>query len=163
MYRPPQADLEALLEALSTAGIDLIVIGGAAAVLHGAPLTTQDLDIVHRRSEANVARLLEFLAQHDAVLRDPTGRELRPTAELLLGTGQLNLMTTLGPLDPFCQLHDGRGYDELLEHTVLFTDGALQLRVIDLPTLIAIKTDAGRDKDRLAIPVLLALLEESRR
>ncbi|MBI1817397.1 MAG: hypothetical protein HYR72_20680 [Deltaproteobacteria bacterium] len=35
-----------------------------------------------------------------------------------------------------------------------------QVRVIDLPTLIEIKSSAGRAKDRLVIPMLLALLRE---
>jgi hypothetical protein len=47
---PIQADLDALIQALLAARIEFIVVGGAAAVLHGAPITTQDLDIVHRRT-----------------------------------------------------------------------------------------------------------------
>ena len=38
--RYKQADLEALIEALIDEGVELIVVGGAAAVLHGAPTTT---------------------------------------------------------------------------------------------------------------------------
>ena len=58
MPHPGRADLDALVAALVDAGVDFIVVGGAAAVLHGAPTSTVDLDIVHRRSEENVARLL---------------------------------------------------------------------------------------------------------
>jgi hypothetical protein len=46
---PPTADLEALIRALVDAGIAFVVVGGAAAVIHGAPVTTQDLDIVPRQ------------------------------------------------------------------------------------------------------------------
>jgi hypothetical protein len=46
--RPRPTDPLALLDALNAAGVEYVVIGGAAAVLHGAPVTTQDLDIVHR-------------------------------------------------------------------------------------------------------------------
>jgi hypothetical protein len=42
---PPTADIETLLGAL-VAEVELIVVGGAAAVIHGAPITTQDFDIV---------------------------------------------------------------------------------------------------------------------
>jgi hypothetical protein len=41
--------------------VDFIIVGGAAAVLHGAPVTTADLDIVPEQSDANVARLLGLL------------------------------------------------------------------------------------------------------
>jgi hypothetical protein len=47
------------------------VIGGAAAVLLGAPVTTLDLDIVPEQSPANVSRLLEVLRSLDAQIRDP--------------------------------------------------------------------------------------------
>lgn len=39
-------DLEGLLRALCEREIAFVIVGGAAAVLHGAPTTTQDLDIV---------------------------------------------------------------------------------------------------------------------
>jgi hypothetical protein len=53
---PKQADIEALLTALVDGGVEFIVVGDVAAVLHGAPTTTQDLDIVHRRAADNAKR-----------------------------------------------------------------------------------------------------------
>src|SRR4051794_20335700 len=141
MSHPSQADLDALIQALLAANIEFIVVGGAAAVLHGAPITTQDLDIVHRRTAENVQRLSQLLAELDARFR---GRDVRPSAEVLAGSGQLNLSTSLGPLDPLCVLHDGRGYEELLPHTTVLTDGPSAIRVLDLDTLIAVKAAAGR-------------------
>lgn len=163
MSHPKQADLEALLLALHDGRVELIVVGGAAAVLQGAPITTLDLDIVHRRTADNVARLLAVLDRLDAFVREPGDRRLRPRADDLLGNGQINLSTELGPLDPLCQLHDGRGYDELLSHTEIQTDGRIQIRMLDLPTLIDVKSATGRPKDRLVVPVLIALLEKRAR
>jgi hypothetical protein len=34
------------------------------------------------------------------------------------------------------------------------------LRVLDLPTLIEVKTKAGRPKDRVVLPILVATLQE---
>lgn len=152
-----------MLDALQDAGVELIVVGGASAVLHGALAMTQDLDIVHRVSPDNVARLASVLEQLDAFVREPGTRRLRPSLAHLADGGQLNLLTTLGPLDLLGRLHDGRGYDELLPHTEVLADGARRVRVIDLPTLIEIKTDAGRAKDRIVVPMLLALLRERER
>ena len=157
MSRPRTADLEGLLDCLAEAGVEFIVVGGAAAVLHGAPVTTQDLDIVHKRTPENAARLLALLEKLDAVFRDAAGRVIKPTLHALLGKGQLNLTTSLGPLDPLCQLHDGRGFEELLPHSITLTDESLQLRVLDLETLIEVKSGTGRAKDELVLPVLLAL------
>lgn len=153
-------DLAALLGELVRGGVDFVVVGGVAAVLHGAPITTRDLDIVPDRSPANVRRLAHVLTGLDAVIRDPAGRRLRPTEELLSGPGPLLLATRLGPLDCLGTLHDDRGYAELVEHTVRLEDGAIEVRVLDLQTLIEIKAAAGRPKDRIVVPILLALLDE---
>jgi hypothetical protein len=158
---PKAADLPALVAKLCDAGVEFIIVGGASAVLQGAPITTNDLDIVHRRTPENVARLLEVLLQLDATMRyDFAHRGLRPTAEMLAGRGQINLSTSLGPIDPLCELDAGQGYDELLAHSQFMSDGERVLRVLDLPTLIAVKTKAGRSKDRVVLPILIATLQE---
>ena len=154
---PGDADLEALLQALVDAQVEFIVVGGAAAILHGAPTATQDLDIVHRRTPENVERLLALIERLDGHFREAGNRRLRPRREHLAGTGQLDLSTTLGPLDPLGTLHDGRGFEELATHTTVFEDGSMRLRVLDLDTLIEVKSTTGREKDRLLLPVLLAL------
>ncbi len=160
MDRPRQADLDALIEALVGAGVEFVVIGGAAAVLHGAPTTTWDLDIVHSRTPENVGRLQALLEELHAVIRDPAGREVRPTPRHLEAGGQLQLLTDFGPLDLLGRLHDGRGYDELLGKSETLRDETFQIQVLDLPTLIEVKAGAGRAKDRLLLPILLALQEE---
>ena len=110
----------------------ITIVGGAACVIEGAPVTTNDLDIVHRRTPESIERLLELLLQLDATMRyDFANRGLRPTAELLGGKGHLNLSTSLGPLDPLCEL-DGLGFDELLAHSQSVTDEGRVLRVLDL-------------------------------
>jgi hypothetical protein len=76
------------------------------------------------------------------------------------GGGQINISTTLGPIDPLCELDAGQGYDELLAHSELLVDEGRQLRVLDLPTLIRVKTKAGRPKDRVMLSVLIATLQE---
>ena len=62
-----------------------IVVGGAAAVLHGAPVTTQDLDIVPRVDGENPDRLMDLLISLDARIRDVAGRDLRPDGFLTSG------------------------------------------------------------------------------
>ena len=58
--RPRVADLSALLEALTDARVEFIVVGGLAAVAQGAPITTMDLDIVHKQSKDNMAKIAEM-------------------------------------------------------------------------------------------------------
>ena len=159
MIRPKQADLASLIETLISAGAEFIVVGGAAAILHGAPTSTIDLDIVHRQTPDNVTRLLDVLSRLDTIYRDPAGRHIVPTADALMGQGQLNLITSLGPLDSLCRLHDGRRYDDLIRHSEIFSDGDLPVRVLDLETLIEIKGSTNRPRDKILVPLLVSLRE----
>ena len=161
MPRPPTADLEALLRALVAGGVEFIVVGGAAAVIHGAPITTQDLDIVPKQGGDALDKLLAVLTSLDTRFRPVRpGRDLAPTIEHLAGQGQLNLITQLGPLDVLLRLHDARGFDELRDHARQIVDGDLRILVIDLDTLIEIKRSTGRARDALVVPLLLALRDQ---
>jgi hypothetical protein len=154
---PESAEIDELLARLLGAGIEFVLVGGGAALIQGAPITTQDVDIVHRRTPDNVQRLHTILRQLDARIIDLAKRRLEPTEQALAGSGQSLLQTSLGRLDVLGTLHDGRGYDELIGHTDVVEFGHQQLRVLDLPTLIEIKASTGRAKDRLMVPVLLQL------
>jgi hypothetical protein len=137
------------LRELVETGVEFIVVGGTAAILLGVPILTLDLDIVHRRTPENVARLLAWLLEHGAYHRlDLANRRLPPKEDALLGHGHMNLQIDLGKLDVLCELGEGEGYEEF------------QLRVLGLPRLIAVKARAGRPKDRAVLPVLVATLDE---
>ena len=73
------------------------------------------------------------------------------------GRGRISFPRRWGPLDLLGALHDGRGYDELLPFTEVLRDGTLEIRVLDLNALIEVKAEAGRAKDKLLLPILLAL------
>lgn len=154
---------EATLVGLIDAGVELIVVGMTAGVAQGAPLVTFDLDIVHRRTPENVDRLLEWLLLHQAFHRlDLANRKLPPSRELLLGSGHLNLRTSLGDLDVLCELGPGEGYEELLPDAISIVLGSATIRVLGLARLIEVKARAGRPKDRAVLPVLIATLDEQK-
>jgi hypothetical protein len=159
---PKTSDPLALLDALNADGVEYLVVGGAAAVLHGAPVTTQDLDIVHRLSPENIGRLQRCLSRMHAVVREPGSRGLVPDQSMLQAGGQVRLLTDFGPLDVLGRLHDGRDYDELVGHSELVGDATRRVRVIDLATLIQIKAGTKRRRDRLVLPILRALLSRRR-
>jgi hypothetical protein len=154
---------ERILVDLLDAGVDLIVVGGLAAVLHGAPVVTFDLDIVHRRTPENVDRLLEFLLQRGAYHRlDLANRRLPPTRDALLGHGHLNLAVGDAKLDVLCEIDPHAGYDDLIDHSERVPLHGRTLRVLGLPRLIEAKAAAGRPKDRMALPILIATLEATK-
>lgn len=125
-----------------------------SAVVRGAPATTFDIDIVHRRTPENVDRLLRVLLSIDAVHRGD-GQRLKPTAERLLGPGHQLLSTRLGDIDCLGQLHGGETYEELLTHSDPMPLGdELSLQILRLEKLIEIKRAAGRAKDKAVLPLL---------
>lgn len=156
-------DYLAILQTLADHGVDFIVIGGVCAVLHGAPVTTFDLDLVHSRAPENLDRLLMALQALDAYYRGQGDRRLRPTLSFLASDGHHLLMTSNGPLDLLGTITRQRNYDDLLPHSVeLQLKEGLRVRLLDLETLIATKEETGRDKDKAALPILRRTLEEKR-
>lgn len=78
MTRQPPKFKEAL-DVLLRHHVDFIVVGGVAAVLCGAPISTFDLDIVHDRSPANVGRLRETGRDKDRAMLPILRRTLEET------------------------------------------------------------------------------------
>jgi hypothetical protein len=140
------------------------VVGGIAAMLRSAPIVTFDLDVVHSRTPENVQRLVTALGEMDAYYRFPAERRLRPNESHVSGPGHVLLITQFGPLDVLGTIGKGRAYPDLLPHSsVEEITPELQVRVLDLDTLIETKEEAGRDKDTAALPTLRATLAEVRR
>jgi hypothetical protein len=160
MIRQPPKFKEAL-EVLARHHVDFVVVGGVAAVLGGAPISTFDLDIVHDRSPVNVARLLGALTDLDARYRDLAGRVLRPEARALEGEGHHLLLTRCGPLDVLGRIGLGHSYQDLIADSTMRPLGEIAVCVLGLEALIRTKIEAGRDKDHAVIPVLRRTLEES--
>ena len=86
------ADFTRILEVLTAREIDFIVVGGVAAVLHGAPVTTFDLDVVHSRTNANIDKLL--LALQDLGARYRSRPDLMPGKTHLSSPGHQLLSTS---------------------------------------------------------------------
>ena len=162
---PPTAgDPRRILGILAAHHVRFVVVGGVAAVLHGAPLATFDLDIVHDRSADNVKRLLGALDALGARSRLHSESIVRPDASHLIGPGHVLLTTDAGDLDVLGTAGRGRAYTDLVVHSIPMEVGpGLVVQVLDLPTLIETKQEAGRPKDLAALPTLRATLEERQR
>lgn len=159
----PHAGFAETLRLLIAGEVEFIVVGMTAGILQGVPVTTVDLDIVHRRTPENVARLLAVLADLDAVYRHDQ-RRLRPRESHLLGPGHQLLTTTQGDLDCLGTIGEGLGYEELLPRTVTLTlSGGKTALVLSLPALIEEKERAARPKDLAVLPALRATVNELKR
>ena len=153
-------DFKKILRVLVAHGVEFVVIGGIGAVLQGAPIATFDLDIVHARSEENLDRLLAALEEMRSFYRSLGGRKLRPNRSHLRTTGHQLLMTDFGPLDVLGSAGAERSYPELVYETDVFELGDLRFHVLNLETLIQLKEETGRAKDRAVLEVLRVVLKE---
>src|SRR5262249_49596238 len=74
-----EAFVEEVLRSVRDCGIEAIVIGSVAALLQGAPITTEDMDILVRDTPRNREKLkrLEELLGRRAVQISPLTRTLR--------------------------------------------------------------------------------------
>lgn len=154
----------AVLRALREGGVEFAVVGGLAAVLNGAPVSTFDLDIVPARDEENVARLVRVLDSIDAIYRMQPERRLKPDAGHLTSSGHHNLITSCGPLDVLGTIGRGLGYEDLLPRTIeMETGGGVRVRVLNLATIIALKEELAGEKDLAVLPILRRTLEQKQR
>jgi hypothetical protein len=157
-------DYRGLIRSLVAGRVEFIIIGGAAAIAHGASRLTEDLDVVYRREQRNVEAIIESLAAFAPYLRGaPQGLPFRWDAQTIWNGLNFTLTTSLGPLDLFAEITLGGTYDDLLPHTVMLDVFDSECLCLGLERLIEVKRAAGRPRDLDAIAELQALLEERSR
>lgn len=157
-------DFRALLETLANAGVEFLVVGGAAATAHGSTRLTADLDIVYRREPQNIRRLASALAACGPYLRGaPPGLPFRWGEETIARGLNFTLTTSLGDIDLFGEIIGGGSYDDLLPHCIVLDPFGISCRCLNLERLIDVKRAAGRPRDLEAIAELEAILEERER
>ena len=155
------AEFERLLPELVRGGVDFILIGGVAGIVHGSARVTYDVDLLYSRTDDNIRRLASVLEPHSPHLRDaPPGLPFLWDEKTIRAGLNFTLTTGLGDLDLFGEISGGNNYNDLLPHSFDVEAFGIQFKCVDLPTLIRIKKAAGRAKDLEAIAELQALLEE---
>jgi len=156
----------AILEILDRHAVEYVLIGGYAALLHGSTLPTRDLDITPRRQADNLTNLIAALEDLDARIRvsdDVEPLPFKTSPESLSTVTVLNLATRFGDLDLVVQPAGfPAGYDGLAAGAEVETIGGIDVMVAALSDVIASKEAAGRDKDIVALPLLIGLLNRQR-
>jgi len=161
--KTPKPDFIAILQALVRHYVDFIIVGGVAAAIQGATISTFDLDLVHSREPENITRLLEALDELEAHYRTPGAENLKPARSHLESSGHQLLMTRVGQLDLLGVIGSGSGYDELLPDTVEENVAGIKIHVLNLAAVIKTKEETGRDKDNATLALLRRTLEEKRK
>lgn len=152
--------IEPHLILLAQFNVELVIIGGVAAVLHGSARATQDLDICYARNEANLKRLAEALQSVQARLRGvPADLPFRLDWQTLRNGLNFTFETDNGPLDVLGEVAGVGNYQQARENAIIYDLFGYQFAILSLEKLIASKRAAGRTKDLLILPELEAILE----
>ena len=155
-------DFRQILRVLQAHEVEFILVGGLAGNLYGLTIPTGDIDIVHRRSTENIGRLLNALNELHAYYWEHTTRRLEPEARTLMLPGHHLLATDHGRIDVLGRIAPDLDYEKLLSQSVILTfSSGINVRTIDLPTLIEAKRHASRDKDKIAVPILERILQRT--
>ena len=136
--------LEELLEALSTAGLEVVLIGNAAAILHGVPLLTQDVDLMVR----DHPRLEEKLKQFARAFGVRLTRPYEPTSQVIRATGRPVMV------DFVRALSSRKSFASIRSRAVRVRVGKKMVWVASLDDVIAAKEAAGRPKDKATLEIL---------
>ena len=157
----PTTDFLVILRRLREHDVDFIVAGGICAALHGAPVATFDLDLVHLRTPDNLRRLLAALESLDSRSREPSSRRIKPDTSHLASAGHQLLITNFGLLDLLGTIGAGHDYEDLRSQvSEMEVAKGLTVLVLNLSTLIKTKEETGGEKDRAVLPTLRRTLEE---
>jgi hypothetical protein len=157
----PEFQPERMLRALEEHGVRFVLIGGFAAVIHGSPYVTTDIDLVPEGSLENLERLSAALRAMNArvwTASEPDGIPFDHDAASIADVRMWNLVTDLGRLDLAFEPDGTSGYEDLARSAVHLEISGTRVDVATLADIIRSKEAAARDKDRLVLPVLRRLL-----
>lgn len=157
-----RADFLDILRVLTRHRVEFITVAGLAAVFSGAPIVAVDVDILHRRTPENVARLMAALQELEATYRNGP-RNLVPGVSHLIGPGHQLLKTKHGDLDVLGTIEDTVIYDDVFGDTIEVELAEIHVLAMELARVIRAKESASRPKDLAVLPVLRATLAELRR
>ncbi len=144
--------LTRIARALAKHRLEAVMVGNAAAALHGTPVTTLDIDFMFRRTPANMRKL-------KAVARNLGASIFRPdyqVSELFrLVNDDQNMQIDFMP-----RLDGVRSFEGLRARAVTIPFGDGSLLVASLADIIKSKRAAGRPRDLAVLEVLEKALEE---
>jgi hypothetical protein len=133
-----------ILRALESSGLEAIFVGLTAAVLQGAPVTTQDVDLLVRDTPRNREKIRAFGQAIGA--RAVERGELARVETLLGAAAPVDMVFDGLPGDlTFESIRSRSVRKEIAGHTAV---------VASLADIIASKEAAGRPKDLAALPIL---------
>lgn len=142
-----------VMESLATAGVDYILIGGYAVIIHGFPRFTQDVDIYVKMNQENISCLRRALDDvfHDESLQEITFEEIESFPVIRYGSPDGFVIDIIG------KLGESSSFDDL-EYESVEVEGKI-VRVATPETLYRLKSGTVRPQDQQDAEFLRSLIE----
>lgn len=152
------SDFINLLERLVNGGVDFVIIGGFAGVVHGCTYVTQDIDICCDFSPANLLALQRAISDLHPVHRmTPKRKKLELTEQTCGQFKNLYIDTDIGRLDCLSFIDGIGGYSQAKRESELIEVEEMKVRVLSLNALIKSKKSMNRPRDKEAVLQLEAI------
>lgn len=157
-------NVKTILQRLLENRVDFVLVGGLAATMYGASTVTYDVDVCFDFSLENVQRLLHALEGiHPKVRTQTSWCSLCETApEKIVGLKNLYLQTDCGGLDLLGSLIEIGDYQEVKRNSLEITVFDKPCRVITIESLIKVKEQMERPKDKQVAIELKMILEKQK-
>lgn len=149
-------DVGRILRTLARHEARYVIVGGIAAILHGWPGATADVDVLGAFDEDNRARLAAALRELGA-----TGGGWGGDPTTLGSATAWSFETMAGPVDLLFVLEPWGTYDDLRANAVEIEGFGIRIPIVSLDELIELKKALGRPKD-LRVAVELEELRQQR-
>jgi hypothetical protein len=144
--------LTRVLNAMHKHGLEGIMIGNAAAALHGAPVTTLDIDFMFRDTPANMRKLKAVSRELKAIILRP----YYPVSKLYRMVDEDYGMQ----IDFMPVVHGIRSFASLRSRAEQRKIGGASAVLASLADIITSKRAASRAQDQAVLPVLERTLHE---
>src|SRR5512140_2359940 len=145
-------NLSQILERLNRAEVEYVVVGGMAAVFHGVPLVTRDIDICLPLTRENLVRLEAALQGLHPVHREtPQSLPFSVAADFARGLKNIYLRTDWGVLDCLGEVKGLGDFEIVLRRSIPLHLPIGLCRVLNLEALIDAKSAMDRPQDKLAL------------
>lgn len=146
-----------IFQILAEEGVEYVLIGGLAAIVHGASLVTLDTDVCYRQELPNCERLAWALERLGAEIFPPRQVHIPITAKLLQSHRLIHLKTPLGRVDLLATVPGLGKFEDFADGSTTIQLGDLTIPVLTLDQLIQAKSVLDQPKDREHLDQLLAI------
>lgn len=152
--------LPQILERLNREQVEYVLVGGMAAVFHGVPLVTRDIDICLPLTEENLLRLERALADlHPVHRQTPQPLAFSVAADFPRGLRNIYLRTDWGVVDCLGEIKGVGDFSVVRRRSLLIELPIGPCRLLDLEALIDAKSALDRTQDKLALVHLRQILQ----